>query len=311
MTRGRERILITGAHGFAGYWIVRALTEKMPDAVLYAHGGHNDLDITDEQSVSAAIAEASPTCCIHLAAISSPPKAQQDQEHTHAVNVEGVRLLAQALLKAAPKCKLIFASSAEVYGKSFLETPAPLTEMATLQPEGVYGRSKCDAERVLDGLTGSGLRHLSLRFFNFSGPRQSTDFVIPAFASQIAMAEAGQLENGTIKVGDLSARRDFLDVRDVANACVSAIANTDWKSGTKLNISSGVPRKISDILDGLVTMSRVPVKVTFDPERAAAPRIPLSVGNSAKARALLGWKPIIPFEQTLANVLDYWRRRID
>jgi GDP-4-dehydro-6-deoxy-D-mannose reductase len=148
-----------------------------------------------------------------------------------------------------------------------------------------------------------------MRPFNHTGPGQSTAFVVPAFAAQIARIEAG-LQAPVLKVGNLDALRDFLDVRDVADAYVRALFQPDLASGTILNVASGVPRRIGDALEGLRALARCEIKVEPDPARMRPNDTPLAIGDAARARALLGWAPAIAWETTLADTLDFWREAV-
>jgi GDP-4-dehydro-6-deoxy-D-mannose reductase len=146
-----------------------------------------------------------------------------------------------------------------------------------------------------------------MRPFNHTGPGQSPKFVVPAFASQIAHIEAS-LQESVLKVGNLSAARDFSDVRDIA--CGYHLAATKGKPGDVYNMASGQPHKISALLDTLLSFTDVNIRVETDPERYRPVDVPVVYGSAEKFYQVTGWMPEIPFEQTLEDTLDYWRKQV-
>ena len=251
--------------------------------------------------------DAQPDACIHLAAISSVPAAKRDPESTWRVNLHGTLNIARAVLEHAPGCHLLFASSAEIYGGSFREGQ-PLDESALLAPMNSYAATKAAADLALGSMASEGLRVVRLRLFNHTGPGQSEAFVVPAFARQIARIEAGH-QLPRIHVGALDSRRDFLDVRDVGSAYVACLrVAPELLPGTIVNIASGIPRKIGDILDELMDIAGVHPEIVIDGARLRSSEIISASGDSARARQLLGWTPKTPWTQTLADVLADWRK---
>jgi GDP-4-dehydro-6-deoxy-D-mannose reductase len=223
------------------------------------------------------------------------------------VNLHGTLNVAEAIRDLAPSCRLVFISSADIYGASFRAGVA-LDEEALPAPLNTYGATKAAADLALGAMAAEGLGVLRLRPFNHTGPGQSADFVVPAFARQIARIEAG-LAPPVLKVGALTPERDFLDVRDVARAYALALAR-DLPTGTVLNLAAGTPRRIGDVLEALLALAKVKVEVAEDPARLRPADIPRAIGDAARARALLGWEPVIPWAQTLADVLDDWRIQV-
>ena len=184
-----------------------------------------------------------------------------------------------------------------------------LDENALLAPNDEYSATKAATDLALGALVGSGLKCIGLRPFNHTGPGQSEAFVVPAFAVQIARIEA-QLAPPVISVGNLDAQRDFLDVRDVASAYTLVVKDLErLESGTVLNIASGIPRRISEILEGLIARSRVQITVEHDPMRQRSGDLPIIVGDAGRARRLLDWKPEHSFEDMLTAVLNDCRIR--
>jgi GDP-4-dehydro-6-deoxy-D-mannose reductase len=222
--------------------------------------------------------------------------------------LHGTLNLAHVLLKRAPDCWLINVGSALVYGES-AKAGRALDENALLAPLDEYSASKAAADLALGPLIRSGLKCIRLRPFNHTGPGQSEAFVVPAFAAQIARIEA-RLTPPIIRVGNLDAQRDFLDVRDVANAYALVMKNLErLESGTVLNIASGIPRRISDILASLIARSRVEISVEQDPMRQRPGDLPILLGDASRARRLLHWKPEYSFEDTLTALLNDCRAR--
>jgi GDP-4-dehydro-6-deoxy-D-mannose reductase len=313
------RVLVTGARGFVGPYLVNVLRRSYQSnieiiATAIEAGYHAllgpvmALDVTDHAALEAAIADANPTHVINLAGIAAPTAANSDPEETWRVHLHGTLNLARVMLKRAPDCWLIHVGSGLVYGES-AKAGRALDENALLAPLDEYSASKAAADLSLGPLIRSGLKCIRLRPFNHTGPGQSKAFVVPAFAVQIARIEAG-LAPPVIRVGNLDAQRDFLDVRDVANAYDLVMKNLErLESGTILNIASGIPRRISDILASLVARSRVEISVEQDPARQRSGDLPILVGDASRARRLLHWTPEHSFEDTLTALLNDCRAR--
>jgi len=294
------RILITGATGFVGPYVRAACEHAFADAQIIK----GSTDITDRAAVLAMIGDARPDAVIHLAGIASVPIARTDPDRAFAVNLRGTLNLAYALLESQPNALLINAGSSDCYGESF-RTGLPLDERAPLAPLNTYAASKAAADLALGALTAeAGLRLVRLRSFNHTGPGQSSAYVIPAFAAQVADILAGG-QDPVIKVGNLAAERDFLDVRDVAAAFANAIAKSETLApGEIFNLASGTPRRIGDILDTLIAASGIAIEVQTDLDLMRPVDIQRTSGDAGKARRLLGWAPSIAFATTLRDVLE-------
>jgi GDP-4-dehydro-6-deoxy-D-mannose reductase len=313
------RVLVTGARGFVGPYLVDALRcsyESNIEIIATAkQAGHHallgplkGLDVTDRAAVEDAIAGTSPTHIVHLAGIAALTAANADPEETWRTHLHGTLNLARVILKRAPDCWLIHVGSGQVYGES-AKAGRALDENALLAPIDEYSATKAAADLALGALTRTGLKCIRLRPFNHTGPGQSEAFVVPTFAMQIARIEVG-LAPPVIRVGNLDAQRDFLDVRDVANAYALVLKNLErLESGTVLNIASGIPRRISDILASLIARSRVEISVEQDPVRRRTGDLPILVGDASRARRLLHWKSEYSFEETLSALLDDCRAR--
>jgi GDP-4-dehydro-6-deoxy-D-mannose reductase len=293
------RILLTGAQGFVGGHLVPALQAAFPSAELLTQA----FDVCDRTAVHLAIASARPCICIHLAAISSVPRARRDPGLAWAVNLHGTLNLAEALLADAPDCWLIFVSSADAYGLSF-QAGHPLDEQALLAPANTYGVTKASADLALGAMASDGLRVIRLRPFNHVGPGQSDIFALPAFARQIVQIRAG-LQAPVLTVGNLGAWRDFLDVRDVCAAYVAVLTRIDeLESGLIINIASGESRRIGDILEQMLDLAGIRPEVRVAAERLRPSDTPFAVGDPSRARALLGWMHRIAWSRTLSDLLD-------
>jgi GDP-4-dehydro-6-deoxy-D-mannose reductase len=293
------RILITGATGFVGPYVQAACAREFAGAEIIKASA----DITDRAAVNAMIAAVLPDVVIHLAGIASVPVARSDPTRAFAVNFTGTLNLAYALLESRPGALLINAGSSDCYGASF-RPGTPLDETAALAPLNTYAASKAAADLTLGALAAeAGLRLVRLRSFNHTGPGQSDAYVIPAFAAQVASIKAGS-QKPVINVGNLTAERDFLDVRDIAAAFASVITHAEaLEPGCVFNLASGTTRRVGDILNMLIAASGLDIEVKPDPERMRPVDIPRASGNAAKAQRLLGWAPAIPFETTLSDVL--------
>ncbi|BCM18218.1 NAD-dependent epimerase/dehydratase family protein [Mesorhizobium sp. J8] len=314
------RILLTGANGFVGPYVAAALRRICGDDVAVvatskdggphpAFGQVEELDVTDAAAVQGAVAHHRPTHVIHLAAVAAPDAAQADPRNTWRIHVDGALSLANAILDKAPDCWLVHVGSGLVYGES-AKTGQPLDESTLLAPIDDYAATKAAADLALGALSRRGLKCLRMRPFNHTGPGQTEAFAVPAFAMQIARIEAG-LAPPVIRVGNLDARRDFLDVRDIANAYARAVSNSrDLTPNTIFNVASGVSWRMGDILDLLLAQSSAKIVTEQDPLRLRPSDLPCIVGEATRARTLLGWVPEHPFEDTLVAVLEDCRARV-
>jgi GDP-4-dehydro-6-deoxy-D-mannose reductase len=288
------RTLVTGANGFAG----RHASERLQagGATVIAFAG----DIRDAEACRAQVAAAAPEAVLHLAAIASVADAWRQPDAVHAVNVDGTRALLGAVRAEAPAARVVFVSSAEVYGV-VAEEAQPIAEDAPLAPGSPYAASKAEAEGIA---LASGLDCVVARPFPHIGPGQDARFAIASFAAQIAAIEHGD-RSAVLRVGNLDARRDLCDVRDVA-AAYEALLQTPGAHGA-YNVCSGVAHRIGDVLDRLLALATCEIAVEADPDRLRPSDLPLLLGDPSRIASELGWQAEIPLEQTLADVLGQAR----
>lgn len=312
------RVLVTGASGFVGGHVLPALRAAFPAARLIA-GVHRravqgwDDSITlpfgDEAGLRVALATARPDAVLHLAAQANVAASFEDPAATRAANTDGTLKLARAMLAVVPECRLVFASTGEVYGLSFRDGPA--REDTPFQPTNPYAEAKAAADTALGVMAGEGLRVLRMRPLNHVGPGQSRGYVLTDFARQVALFEAGRPEHPTLQVGALDRWRDFLDVRDVCAGYARALARFDaLENGLAFNLASGIPRRVGDMLEALLALAGIRPRI----EEAATALRPHDVirteGDAGRAAELLGWAPRIAWNDTLVAVLDDWRMRV-
>lgn len=318
MTAPQHRILVTGATGFVGTWLMKTLREFPVDSTLELVSAGRDsgcdveLDVTDKEAIAAALKNLRPTAVVHLAAIAAPQEARRSPSNAWNVNFQGTINLASAILNEVPACRFIFAGSSEAYGQSFAEVDNDaITEDRALKPMTVYGATKAAADIAVGQMYFDGLRSVRFRPFNHTGPGQSEAYVIPAFASQIARIEAG-LAAPVIEVGNLGAHRDFLDVRDVVRAyAIAALGEGHEAEGKVFNLASGTAVEIRSIIDLLVRLSGREIEVVVSPDRVRPIDILTARGDAGAAERHLGWAPQFELEQTVSAVLSDWRDRVN
>lgn len=317
-----SRILVTGAFGFVGRWLVSALLERQPSLDIIGCHKRGEaaaaadnrvqavaLDLTDRDGVFALVRAVRPTCVVHLAAIAAPREASLDPRRAWDVNLFGTMNVADAVLAHEPGARFIQISSSEVYGGSFDGAEAGLDESAALAPLNMYAVTKAAADLLIGKQVHDGLDAIRFRPFNHSGPGQSDAFVVAALASQIAKIERG-LAPPTLFVGNTDVSRDILDVRDVVQAYASAVLLPADHGADLFNLASGRSVAIGDIADRLRSMAAVRIAVEVDPNRVRANDLKRTLGNAGHAEEVLKWRPSIGLDETLKDVLDYWRDRV-
>ena len=299
------RALVTGASGFVGRHLVEHLSAG-GHAVTSA-GGPSDtemlpIDLRDIDSLHAALDLARPDAVFHLAAQAFVPRSIEDPAETYATNVAGTANLLQALRehreRSGTNVRLVFVSSAEVYGKQ-PQSAMPLVETVAPNPANPYAASKAAAEAIVLGEVRSfGVDAVITRAFNHIGPGQNARFAVPSFATQLAAIAAGG--DPVLLVGNLEAKRDFLDVRDVVAAYITLAQR--GTAGEIYNVCSGTAASMREILSELIRIAHVPVEVREDAARMRPADTPLLYGSNAKLREATGWAPAIALRATLQDV---------
>lgn len=318
-----NRALITGITGFAGSYLAEYLlsTKKYNISGTYlledslGNVGHikNKLnllkiDLSNEKKVATIIKDIAPEVIFHLAALTSPADSFKNPKETLTNNIALQINLMEAVRKNnLLETKILIVSSGEIYGKVRKED-LPIDEETPLSPTNPYSVSKIAQDFL--GLTyflSYRLKIIRVRPFNHIGPRQSPRFVVSSFAKQIAEIEKGKREP-TLYVGNLDAKRDFVNVKDMVRAYV--LAYEKGKNGDVYNIGSGTSYKISEILDRLVSMSSVKIAIKKDERLFRPSDNPELICDAHKFTKLTGWQPQISIDETLKDTLDYWRNII-
>jgi GDP-4-dehydro-6-deoxy-D-mannose reductase len=289
-------LFITGLGGFVGsrlarYWLARGGRVSgtyLGDSPSTAGVQAFEVDLLDGATLAAAIAEAAPDAVVHLAGLSHVGESWTRIPEYFRANVLGT----ENLLEAAGDRRVVVASSAEVYG-SVPVAEQPIREDRRLDPHTPYALTKAAAERLA-----LGRRAVVVRSFNLVGPGHSTRFALPAFAAQLAAIERGEHEP-VLRVGNLTARRDFVHVEDGVEA-YGLLAEVG-QPGEIYNLASGVACSIGEALERLMAISGVAARIELDPERVRAVDLPLLVGDPARLRSL-GWRPRLGLDDALAEL---------
>jgi GDP-4-dehydro-6-deoxy-D-mannose reductase len=312
-------VLITGVTGFAGSHLLDYISKNALGTV---HGTKRprspldniaspvellDCDLTDSHSVGAVIKKVQPERIFHLAAQSFVPLSWDAPQYTFEINLLGTLNILEAIRQLSPQTRMLFAGTSEEYGL-VLSKECPITEQQPLNPLSPYGVSKVAGELLCRQYVRSyGLHIVTTRAFNHTGPRRGEVFATSTFAKQIALIEKG-IQNPAIKVGNLEAKRDFTDVRDMVKAYWLALEKC--RPGEPYNICRGIPTSISNMLHMLLGMSKVKPDIVNDPYRMRPSDVPLLHGSSLKFRRETGWQPTINLRQTLEDLLNYWREKV-
>ncbi len=304
--RAGRRVLITGSAGFVGSRLMRRLEQTSAVVMgLVGPNGTNDrvaVDLTDAPALAKAVADFRPDTVVHLAAMSSVGDGSVTPETVWSVNFDGTRALAEAMRALPNPARLIFASSAEVYGRQF--NAGPCEETSALAPASPYARTKAAGEYLLADMADEALSVVVLRLFNHTGPGQDERFVAPSFAAQIARA----IRDGgdEIEVGNLDAVRDFSDVDDIIEAYVAVIEDEQPTAAYEVyNVGSGRPIAIRSLLDALIDQSGQAIRAVVAPDRMRVSDIPRAEGVFDKFRARYRWTANTPLMSTATAVLKH------
>jgi GDP-4-dehydro-6-deoxy-D-mannose reductase len=323
VTQTINRAFITGIAGFVGKHLARYVA-GVSSATIYgiARPGEITADIEaelgdrihivvgnlmDAGQLREVIADVRPDSIFHLAAQAFVPTAFADPTDTLVNNIIGQVNLLEAVIAIGEKPTIMVVGSNEVYG---MVEPGdlPLKESAPFRPANPYAVSKVAQDMLgYQYHVSHKLPIVRVRPFNHIGPGQSDRFVSSSFARQIAEAELG-LRPAVLQVGNLEAKRDYTDVRDMVRGYHLAV--TQGQPGDAYNLGSGRATSTRELLDMLLSLSRVPLRVETDPARFRPVDIPIVVADSSKFRGLTGWVPEIPLEKTLQDLLSFWRKTL-
>lgn len=314
------RALVTGIAGFAGSHLAAYLLRQTAcevHGIVHRHDWRilhlrEQLtlwrgDLRNPLWVSEVIQKVQPDYLLHLAAWSDVGGSWEQPWTTFELNVQTQLSLLEALRKQAPTCRMLVVGSNEMYGKIQAED-LPIAEDTPLRPHNPYGVSKAAQDLMAQQYFLSyGLNIVRVRAFNQIGPGQSDDFAASAFARQVAEIETGQ-RAPIVRVGNLTAQRDFTDVRDMVRAYW--LAAHKGEAGAAYNLGSGQPRSVQSVLDFLLAASTCQIDVETDPNRLRPSDVPISYCDTRRFQAVSGWQPELSFETSLTDVLNDWRQRV-
>ncbi len=310
------RILATGITGFVGHHLARLLQEEGHEVAGLVFGRDEPVppgvevhwgDVTDAAAVAQAVSTARPEGVLHLAGASSVGASFANPLGTWRINLDGTLAVLEAVRAADVPPRTVVITSGEVYGQVPLDA-LPVEEDTPTRPLSPYAASKAAADlAALQYRIGYGLPVIRVRAFNPVGPGQDARFVLPNVARQIAIAERDGLAGVTLRLGNLTSRRDFTDVRDMVRAYLRILEDGD--PDVPYLACSGASVSIRDLVDGVVAAARLDVEVESDPGLLRPGEQPDLYGSPRRLRDL-GWSPEIPLEQTLADTLDWWRTQV-
>ncbi len=316
-----KKVFITGISGFAGSYLashlfdnhyvvsgtyltsksLETLSDMQNNLELY------QVDLTKKDDIRDVLKKAKPDYVFHLAALTSPKDSFDDPAQTITNNVFAQVYLLEAIRDAHITPRILIVSSADVYGLVAKEN-LPIGEKTPFMPTNPYAVSKITQDFLgLQYFISYDLDIVRVRPFNHIGPKQSSHFVVSAFAKRIAEIEKNQGGSSNVMhVGDLKPKRDFTDVRDIVVAYRLLLEKGE--KGDVYNLGSGVSHQIEEILRTLLSFSSVTIKVEEDEKLIRPGDKPDLVCDIAKIKNEIGWEPHIPLEQTLRDTLDYWRQ---
>lgn len=312
MTEARK-ILVTGAGGFVGQHLMSALSHEYGSQSVFGTGlnsadGILPLDITNVDQVSIALETIRPSHVVNLAGLAAPADAKRSEDAAWRLHVHAAVALGRAMGSHCPDAWLLHVGSGLAYGRTALNG-YPVKETEALEPLDTYGVTKAAGDIAVGTLVAEGVKSVRLRPFNHTGAGQSPSFAIPAFALQIAKIEAGQ-QDPVLSVGNLDASRDFLHVMDVVAAYAAVIRHSDkMNPGMSLNVASGTPVMMRDLLNRLLAMSDRQIEVTLDPVRQSPSDLETMAGDASLLQELTGWAPEMGVDRALEDVLQDYRYR--
>lgn len=315
------RNLITGVAGFVGGHLARHLLDQghtvagirytkdraKPPEHLPPEVEIHEADILDHLGLARVVSGFEPEAIFHLAAFSNPQSSWENARRTLTTNIIGTQNLLQSATDSGAMPRVLLVGSGQQYG-NVPEKEQPISEDRPQRPLTPYAVSKSAQEILgLRFFLAEKLPVFLVRAFNHTGPGQEPFYVCSSFARQVAEIEAGKREP-PIRVGNLEARRDFTDVRDVVRGYARILER--GKPAEPYNLCRGEAFSIQEILDKLVDLTGSQIPIEVDASRYHAADAPLVLGNNTKLRSELGWEPEIDLAETLQHLLDYWRKKI-
>ena len=313
------KILITGAGGFVGTYLIRQLQKKTDNEIYGAvYKSTSDIssllpqnhilegDLTDFAVAESHLQTVQPDIIYHLAALSVVGNSFANAIKVINTNTNLSFNLFEAARLIVPKARIINICSANVYG-AVLDSSRPLTESTPFRPLNPYSVSKINQEMLgLEYHLTYGSDVIALRPFNHTGIGQTTDFLIPRLAQQFAAIEKGQLAP-TIEIGNLDSIRDFSDVRDMVRAYVLAVESC--LAGEAYNIGSGKGYKVSQVIDIFQSLSQAKVEIKVKKDLVRSADVPALVADFTKFKEATGYFPVISLERTISDILDFYRQQ--
>ena len=303
-------VLVTGASGFVGTHLVRALADTFAGSTIVGtHFGEEQdsgscifLDVTDKDAVRRVIRKAQPEVVFHLAGFSSVGKSHLHPDTCMNVNAGGTGNMLEGVASEASRARVLVVGSAEAYG---VPRYLPIDEKHALKPVSPYGASRLEQERACDRhVRERGTHVIFTRSFNHTGPGQPDGFAVSSFAKQIATADPDK--PGAVRAGNLDAMRDFSDVRDVVAAYIALIEGGE--QGGKYNVCSGKAFQIAALMDMMIAISGKELHVETDPARLRPNDIPVLLGSCEKLIKATGWRRAFTIEDTLRDLLLSWAK---
>ena len=304
------RILVTGAGGFVGGHLVpflEAAGHEVTGTAIDDRGDLRYLDVRYPERVDQVVAEVKPELVFHLAGQSSVSLSWREPALTYEVNALGTHHLLESINRHAPGAKVHIAASSDEYGKVD-PSECPIDENAPLRPVSPYAVSRVTGEWIGRMYYESFALHVVVtRAFMHIGSGQPASFATADWARQIARAETGHQEP-VVMTGNLEGEREFGDVRDVIRAYTAVLEHGE--PGEAYNVATGEPHRLGEVLDLLVGMAKIDLTVQIDPQKLRPVDFPVLYGDAGKLERATGWKPAHRLEDTLADVLDFWRTEV-
>lgn len=314
------RALITGISGFVGShlaeyllaqgdWEVAGTVYGRPDNIAHLADRLQlyPAELSQLEVVRYIVEQSRPDYIFHLAAQPIPSLSRRDPWFTLENNIRAQLNVLEVVAQSQPGCRVLVVGSSEEYGQ-VSEADLPIDEGTPLRPTSPYAVSKVSQDYLgLQYWLSHRVEAIRVRPFNHIGPRQRLGFVAPDFAVQVAEIEAGR-RAPRLTVGALDVARDFSDVRDIVAGYVLAL--TQGEPGEVYNLGAGVSHTVRQLLDTLIAASGLTVEVEQDPARMRGVDVPRVVADCTRLYQLTGWQPTIPFEQSVRDVLDFWREQL-